>query len=262
MKHIVITGSSRGIGFGLAGQFLKNGHRVSLNGSSKGTIEKALDSLKFTYGTERVQGFEADVRSYADMEQFCKKCVKEFGPIDIWINNAGISQSRKMLWELDIEEYTRITEINQYGIMHGSKIAINHMLENNGGFLYNMAGFGSDGRIQPGMGLYGMSKRALDYYTRSLMKEVKDTKVKVGLLSPGMVMTDLIYNSIRPDVDDDAKKIFNILADMPETVTPWLVKNILNNTKNGKVIAWLTGPKIRWRFMTAPFNKRNFWIVQ
>jgi len=259
MKHIVITGSSRGIGFGLATEFLKKGHQVSLNGTKNETLNKAIASLKESFGSDHVQGFQGDVRSFSEMLQFCKSCEKGFGPIDIWINNAGISQSRKMLWELDPEEYVRITEINQYGVMHGSKIAITHMLQNNGGFLYNMAGFGSNGRIQPGMTLYGMSKRALDYLTRSLMKEVKDTKVKVGLLSPGMVMTDLIYNSIKPGEDADAQKIFNILADKPETVTPWLVSKILKNKKNAKVIAWLTGPKIMWRFMTAPLNKRDFW---
>lgn len=259
MKHIVITGSSRGIGFGLATEFLRKGHKVSLNGTNKETLIKSIDSLKLSFGSDHVQGFQSDVRSFSELEQFCKSCAEGFGPIDIWVNNAGISQSRKMLWELEPEEYIRITEINQYGIIHGSKIAINHMLQNNGGYLYNMAGFGSDGRIQSGMTLYGMSKRALDYLTRSLMKEVKDTNVKVGLISPGMVMTDLIYNSIDKEKDMDAKKIFNILADRPERVTPWLVNKILNNNKNGKVISWLTGPKIMWRFLTAPLNKRDFW---
>ncbi|MBT4410752.1 MAG: SDR family oxidoreductase [Bacteroidetes bacterium] len=259
MKHIVITGSSRGIGFGLAGEFLKNGHRVTLNGTRQESINLALDKLSSIYDSQKIQGFAADVKNFDGMVDFCKKTVEGFGPVDIWINNAGISQSRKMLWELDHEEYQLITEINQLGIMHGSKIAINHMLDNKGGFVYNMAGFGSDGRMIPGMGMYGMSKRALDYYTRSLMKEVKGTTVKVGMLSPGMVMTDLIYNSIESGKDADAQKIFNILADLPETVTPWLVQKILGNKKNAEVIAWLTGPKIMWRFIRAPCYKRDFW---
>ncbi len=258
MMHIVITGSSRGIGYGLAKEFLKHGHKVSLNGTSQSSIDKALNELRTEDNQDRLQGFPADVRSYEEIVLLCKECSEGFGPINIWINNAGIDQARKMLWELDPKEYRRITEINQFGVMHGSKVAINHMLLNDGGFLYNMAGFGSDGRMRPAMGMYGMSKRALDYYTRSLMKEVKNTSVKVGLLSPGMVMTDLIYNSIA-DYESDAKKIFNILADKPETVTPWLVRKILKNNKNAASINWLTGRKIMWRFATAWLNKKDHW---
>ena len=258
MMHIVITGSSRGIGYGLAKEFLKHGHKVSLNGSSHASVNKAIESLKTDNNKNRIQGFSADVRIFEEVKSLSVKCINGFGAIDMWINNAGIDQSRKMLWELDPEEYQRITEINQFGVMHGSKIAINHMLQNKGGFLYNMAGFGSDGRMRPAMGMYGMSKRALDYYTRSLMKEVKGTSVKVGLLSPGMVMTDLIYNSIA-EYESDAKKIFNILADKTETVTPWLVNKILKNDKNAQTINWLTGRKIIWRFSTAIFNKTDHW---
>lgn len=259
MKHVVITGGSRGIGLGLSQGFLKHGHRVSFNCTSTSTLSKAMDFLSENYGSDRIQGYVTDVRSFSELEDFCTKSSERFGPIDIWINNAGINQSKKMLWELDPAEYKNIIEVNQIGLMHGSKIAINHMLKNKGGFLYNMAGFGSDGRIQPGMGLYGTSKRALDYYTRALIKEVENTKVKVGILSPGMVMTDLIYDSIDPDNDKEAKKIFNILADKPETVTPWLVKNMLKENKNGKEISWLTGKKIMWRFLTSSINKRNLW---
>jgi len=258
MMHIVITGSSRGIGYGLAKEFLKHGHKISLNGTSQSSIDKAINNLRTDENQDRIKGYPADVSSYEEMVLLCKNCFEGFGPIDIWINNAGIDQSRKMLWELEPKEYMRITEINQFGVMHGTKVAINHMLKNNGGFLYNMAGFGSDGRMRPQMGMYGTSKRAVDYYTRTLMKEVKGTSIKVGLLSPGMVMTDLIYNSIS-DYESDAKKIFNILADKPETVTPWLVKKILKNNKNANSINWLTGRKIMWRFATAMFNKRNFW---
>lgn len=121
-----------------------------------------------------------------------------------------------------------------------------------------MDGFGSNGRHLDGMSIYGTSKRAVNHFTRALIKETSGTNVKVSHLSPGMVVTDLLIGDYETPEDlERAKRIFNILADKVETVTPWLADQILANNKSGANIAWLTTPKIAMRFMTAPFNKRN-----
>ncbi len=86
------------------------------------------------------------------------------------------------------------------------------------------------------------------------------TDVIVGAISPGMVLTDLIlkqYEGKDPAEWESARKIFNILADNVETVTPYLAKKILENQKNGARINWLTGSRVLWRFLTARFNQRN-----
>ncbi len=217
MHHVLITGSTRGIGLGLAQELLQSDCRITLNGTSEASLQKTLPKLIQSFGADKVQGFAADVRSFDAVQQLCEEASKGFGAIDIWINNAGVDQPRKLFWELDPSEYERILQINIRGMMYGTQIAIKHMLENQGGTVYNMAGFGSDGRMRPTMSIYGLSKRGLDYFTRSMMKEVNGTRVKVGLLSPGMVMTDLIYGSIDPEPgqDKEAKMIFNILADRP-----------------------------------------------
>jgi NAD(P)-dependent dehydrogenase (short-subunit alcohol dehydrogenase family) len=111
-----------------------------------------------------------------------------------------------------------------------------------------------------GLTLYGTSKRALNYLTDSLAAEVKGTNIIVGALSPGMVLTDFIlgrYEGKDPSEWENARKMFNILADKPETVTPFLVEKILQNHKNGTRINWLTGPKVLWRFLTAGISKRD-----
>ncbi len=122
-----------------------------------------------------------------------------------------------------------------------------------------MEGLGSDGRITPGLSIYGTSKRAMTYFTDAIVKENKDSQVKIGFLSPGMVVTDLLIGDMDRDKEkwQRQKRIFNILADRVETVTPFLVKQILWNTKHGAKIAWLTTPKIAFRFLTAPFIKRD-----
>jgi short-subunit dehydrogenase len=93
-----------------------------------------------------------------------------------------------------------------------------------------------------------------------LAKELEGTGVIAGRLSPGMMLTDFITKT--PDgsvaaIETDAQfqKIFNILADRPETVAKFFVPRMLKNTKNDRQIAWLTGGKAAWRFLTAPLRK-------
>ena len=245
---------------GLARQFLFHGHRVTINGTSQSSVDRALKKLSLPDNGHRLQGYPGNVANFNEVEQLGKQAISGFGQIDIWINNAGVDQPRKHFWELDPTEYEHILDINLRGMMYSFQVAFK-LLSDAGGTIYNMAGFGSDGRMRPTMSIYGLSKRGLYYFTRSMMKEVKGTAVKVGLLSPGMVMTDLIYRSIdsSPGQDKEAKMIFNILADTPETVTPWLAKKVLANQKNGTVINWLTNGKIMWRFATSWARKRNFW---
>jgi DICT domain-containing protein len=82
----------------------------------------------------------------------------------------------------------------------------------------------------------------------------------VGALRPGMVLTDLVTGQYegRPEEEwQDAKRIFNILADRVETVTPWLAQKVLANQRSGVRITWLTRRKVMGRFLAAPFHKRD-----
>jgi NAD(P)-dependent dehydrogenase (short-subunit alcohol dehydrogenase family) len=122
-----------------------------------------------------------------------------------------------------------------------------------------MEGLGSDGRRVEGLTLYGTSKRAVRYLTRGLIEEAKGTPVIVGSLSPGMVTTDLLVSRHDRDSEDweRAKRVFDVLADRVETVTPWLVDQILTANRHGVRHRWLTLPKLVWRFVTAPFRQRG-----
>ena len=102
-----------------------------------------------------------------------------------------------------------------------------------------------------GMSTYGTSKNAVRYFTRSLIKEYQNTKVNIGTISPGMVVTDMLLEPLRlePEKNSKALKVFHILADPPEKVTPWLVSSILVNKKHGAHIAWLSKGKVMQRFL-------------
>lgn len=256
---VAITGSTRGIGLGLAEAFLERGLKVLISGRGQSTVDKVCHSLTARYGAGQVAGQVCEVTEYDQIKSLWIHGVATFGHIDIWINNAGMNQKSNLFWEQEPEQVKQILEVNLLGVMHGSHVALEGMSKQGGGHLYNMEGLGSDGRILSGHTSYGTTKYGLAYFTKSLAKEVEGSPVRVSALSPGMVVTDLLLDNVDRESTEieKAKKIFNILADRVETVTPWLVERILKNTSNGGGIRWLTPGKIIWRFLTAPVRKRE-----
>jgi NAD(P)-dependent dehydrogenase (short-subunit alcohol dehydrogenase family) len=258
MKSVVITGSTRGIGYGLAEEFLKRGHQVAVCGRDAENTAKAVDSLSKRGLPQHILGQACDVGDYSQVQQLWEATVTRFGKVDIWINNAALNSSRLPLWEQPLERIDKIVYTNVLGLMYGSKIAMQGMLKQGYGQIYNMEGLGSDGKPTPGLILYGCTKSALTYYTKGLIEEARHTPVQVGLLSPGMVVTDMLTGTLEGARDvARSKRIFNILADNVETVAPYLVEQILANQQHGARIAWLTKPKALWRFLTARFNQRE-----
>jgi NAD(P)-dependent dehydrogenase (short-subunit alcohol dehydrogenase family) len=259
LRTIVITGSTRGIGYGLADAFLARGCSVTISGRSQASVDEASGKLAAQHGAERVFGHACDVTDLEEIQGLWDAAKDHWGKIDIWINNAGIAQAQTKLWEQAPEEMAAVVETNVTGTMYGAKVALTGMLAQGSGSLYNMEGLGSDGRRVEGLTVYGTTKYGIRYLTEALVEETKDTAVIVGALSPGMVLTDLLTKQYedRPEDWEEAKRIFNILADRVETVTPWLAEQVLANTKHGARFRWLSRGKMMGRFLTAPFNKRD-----
>lgn len=259
MKSIVITGSTRGIGYGLANEFLARGCQVVVNGRSQASVDKAIQSLSQTHPAQNIAGQAGDVVKPEDHQALWATAVATFGKVDIWINNAGVGHPMMPVWDIPEEKVHQIVDIDLKGLIFGSQVAIRGMLQQGHGHLYNMEGFGSNGRTRAGISLYGSTKSAVRFLSRSLAKETADTLVKVSTISPGMVITEFITDQYKDDPEglEEAKKIFNIIADKVETVTPWLVEKMLANEKSGASIEWLTSMKIMKRFATVRFTKRD-----
>jgi len=257
-KSVVVTGSTRGIGLGLAKEFLARGCQVTVVGTSQESVDKALAELGAP--ADRITGIPADVAKRDDMQKVWDAAVAKFGKVDIWINNAGISLPSQPLWAVSEADWHRIVDINYHGAVNGSAVAASNMLEQGSGFIWNMEGFGSNGMNRAGGAPYGSTKYALRYFTTSLTKDLEGKPVKAGFLSPGIVVTDLLvrdYDHVPPQVFEKVKKTLRILADRVETVTPFLADGVLAADKNGARVEWLTKGKAARRFATAKWSKRD-----
>ncbi|WP_067831804.1 SDR family oxidoreductase [Actinomadura kijaniata] len=254
MTAVVVTGGTRGIGLGLARAFLDRGCRVAVCGRTAGSVDRALAELD---AGDRAVGLPCDTSRRDQVRALWETAAGTFGRIDHWINNAGVSTARRPLWEQSPEQLDAVVSANLLGVLHGSAVAVAGMRAQGGGTVWNMEGLGGDGRAVPGLIAYGSTKRAVTYLTDALARELRGTPVRAAHLSPGMVVTDLLVRDYPPEDLARAKKVFTILADRVETVTPWLADRVLAGTANGGRVAWLTRRKAAVRFATAAFRQRD-----
>jgi len=206
----------------------------------------------------KVYACKADVSSYEGMQYLLDYAVEKLDSLDFWVNNAGIDQNRKTVWTHNPQKMHQVIDINIKGVLNGTAVAISHM-QKNGGAIYNLEGYGSDDAMTPTMSIYGMTKRAVTYYTKSVAKELVDLPVLIGTLSPGIVMTELMMASLPKEEKIRSRfiRVYNILGDTVDDVSTYLVKKMIDNQKNGVSIKWLTKRKAMFRFMTQPIVKRK-----
>ena len=258
-KSIVITGSTRGIGYSLAEAFLDRGCSVTISGRSQPSVDEAAAKLSLKYNREKIHGVPCDVTDCNQVVKLWGSAKDLFSTIDIWINNAGMAVPMMKFWELAPEQYDEVVRTNVIGTMYGTRVALNGMMAQGCGALYNMEGFGARGNKMVGMALYGSTKAGVHFINKSLAKEVEGTPVITGAIAPGMVITDMITRQFegREEELEKSKRILNIIAERAETVAPVLADKILKNQKNGSTIAFSSGGRMMLKFITAPFNKRD-----
>lgn len=260
MTNVVITGSTRGLGVCMAIDFLKAGCNVTISGRSEtsfGHLTRLAEDYK-----GRVLFVPCDVRSEKEVENLWSKSYQQWGSVDIWINNAGVTSPAEFVYETTSNYVDDLIDTNVKGMIYGSQIAAKNMLVQGHGQIWNMEGYGSNNMISTKMILYGTSKHALTYFTKGLAKELAGSAVLAGRLWPTMMATDFILKredgSAAPSLKDPRfVRIFNILGDKPETVSRFFVPRILANKKNNKRIAWLTYRRIIVRFILSPIRKRK-----
>lgn len=252
MRKAVVTGSTKGIGFALARELLRRGHSVVVTGRAAASVEEAVEKLRPEAAAgAAVHGHALDVSDPAQVEGLWTAAVEALGGVDLWINNAGVAHTTRPIVETAPEAVRTMVTTNMLGTIYGSQVAVRGMQAAGGGQLFNILGGGSDGRIRPGMGVYSATKRGLDSFTRALVKETAGSSVRVGQVSPGILITEgwLREAAAAPEQVAKQRKLLNILVDHVDEVAPYLVEKMLGSTRHGDAIAWLTNARMARKFL-------------
>lgn len=261
MKTVVITGSSKGIGLGLAHEFLNKGCNVVFSSFAKAEMEEACSRAAEQFGQEKVFAQECDVTDVPQLQKLWDVSKERFGKVDIWMNNAGIANKTAPLCELEPRQISAVVDTNLKGVILATQVALRGMLAQGGGQIYNSEGFGSDDKIIAGLSVYGSTKRGVRYFSEAMAEEVSDLPVQIGTISPGIVITDFLIDDMRkmdPDKLEMVKAVYNTVGDTVETVTPYLAEEVLNNQENGRRIIWLTDEEANRRFQDEKYYSRDF----
>jgi NAD(P)-dependent dehydrogenase (short-subunit alcohol dehydrogenase family) len=260
MGAIVITGSTRGIGFFLAKAFLARGSAVVVSGRTDLAVKEAVERLGAAHDPKRIVGCACDVTNARDVDELFRAASTSFGEVDVWINNAGTCNAARAYAELSADDITSVIQTNTLGTMLGSHVALRGMLRQRHGKLFNMEGWGSRGEWGAGLTPYCTSKRALRYFTDALVNETRGEPVQIGTLSPGMVATDLLVSSWARGTPKNWRKmrwLFHFVIDPPEPVCAFLARRVLANRRMGAHYTWMTPWRLGARFFQPRYWRRK-----
>ena len=261
MKTVVITGSARGFGLEMMNVFREHNFNCVICDINEEELKNGHKILEEMPYEGKVLSYFVDVTNKNTLIHLIENTLSITNSIDIWINNAGVNQPDKYLWELDEITINKLIDIDLKGTIISSNTIIPYMFKQGHGAIYNVEGFGSNDSKLPKLTLYGTAKRGVTYFTESLAKELEEKNILVGKITPGIMLTNFISTALgdgeKIELSQKNKKIYNILGDYPETIAKNLVPKVINNKKNNAKFVWLTNTRAFSRFITACFKKRD-----
>jgi short-subunit dehydrogenase len=193
-KVVIITGGSSGIGKALAEKFGREGSRILITGRQLEELNKTVSELQ-QQGI-KIAGFQADVSIEDDNRRMAEEAIKQYGTIDILINNAGISM-RALFSEVDISVVKKVMDINFYGVLYATRYCLPEITKNKGSVIgiSSIAGF----RGLPGRTGYSASKFALNGFLEVLRTELLKTGVHVLTACPGFTASNIRMRALTKD---------------------------------------------------------------
>ncbi len=221
-KTVIITGGSEGVGAAAARMFAEAGANLMLVARNKKTLDAMAESLR---DKTRVEIFPMDVSDEEACVDLFKKTQFEFGRIDVLVNNAGY-HARGLVKDVPANDLGRIIDVNLKAPIVLSRLAIPFMDEAGGGTIINVASL--HGRLASvGATTYSASKFGLRIFSLALHEELKDSGVKVAVVSPGPVDTGFIMNNL----DDSADIVFSQPISSAEDVAQAILDLCGNNVR-------------------------------
>jgi len=201
-KVALITGASSGIGAATARLFARNGAKVCLTGRNQENLCKVAEECSEQPGAPKPFIVTGDITIEDDTKRIVADTIKEFGKLNILINNAGIIELGT-IENTSLEQYDRMMNTNVRSIYHLTMLAVPHLLETKG----NIVNISSVNGIRsfPGVLAYNISKSAVDQFTRCVALELAPKNVRVNCVNPGVIITEL---QKRGGLDEEAYQKF------------------------------------------------------
>jgi NADP-dependent 3-hydroxy acid dehydrogenase YdfG len=205
----LVTGASSGIGEATAKRLAADGAAVAVAARRNDRLEKLVSEIDDAGG--KALAIEADVTDRAAAEALVERTVKELGRLDTVINNAGVMLLGPSL-DADIEEWERMVDINVKGLLYVAKAALPHLIkgaDEGPRLVTDMVNISSVAgrRAREGSAVYNATKFGVGAFSEALRQEVTERHVRVSLVEPGAVITELASHN-RPEVQEEMKGRF------------------------------------------------------
>lgn len=192
-KVVVITGASSGLGEAAARELVRGGATLVLGARRLDRLEKLASELAL--GADAA--VETDVTSFDQVRRLVDRAVDRHGRIDVMINNAGV-MPHSPLDRLKVDDWSRMIDVNVKGVLHGIAAALPHMQRRSSGQIINVSSVAGH-KVRPGAAVYAATKHAVRIISEGLRQEVTGSNIRVTVISPGAVATELAGSITEPD---------------------------------------------------------------
>ncbi|MDR2264469.1 MAG: SDR family oxidoreductase [Enterobacter asburiae] len=212
-KVIVITGASSGMGEAAARHLAANGAKIVMAARRTDRIEAIADELT-KQGKEAI-AVATDVTKLDDVHALITSAVDRFGRVDVLINNAGVMPLSR-LDQCNVDEWNQMIDVNLRGVLHGIAAVLPYMKEQKSGHIINTASVAAH-LIFPSSAVYSATKFAVRALTEGLRQETAALNIRVTLVSPGAVKTELLEHISDKDVQAANREYVENVGVAPET---------------------------------------------
>ncbi|MBB3394150.1 MULTISPECIES: SDR family oxidoreductase [unclassified Rhizobium] len=207
-KVVVITGASSGLGEATARHLAERGAIVVLGARRRERIDAVAAEL-ISKGCRAV-AVETDVTDREQVQNLVDTAVRQFGHVDVMLNNAGLMPLAP-LERLKVDEWDRMIDVNIKGVLYGIAAALPHMKERKSGHVINVSSvYGHV--VDPGATVYCATKFAVRALSEGLRKEVKPYNIRTTIISPGAVSTELLEHISEKDIQAGTKEFVSKIA--------------------------------------------------
>ena len=189
-KNIIITGATRGIGRGIALKMAAEGANVAFTFSSSVEAAKTLEKELMNYGV-KAKSYQSDAADFSAAQEMVADVLKEFGSVDVLINNAGITKDN-LLMRMSEDDFDKVMQVNMKSVFNMTKAVIKPMMSQRNGSIINMSSVvGVKGNA--GQANYAASKAGIIGFTKSVALELGSRNIRSNAIAPGFIETEMTH---------------------------------------------------------------------